>query len=609
MSLVQTDPFSATYTATVNAAGTGWTATIPESDAVKLTNGSATLSAQVTDAYGNISALTTDTLTISEPPPTVTIAVVAGDNVLNNAEAHASSGVALSGTVSGLAAGATFLVTVTDGSFDKTYTATVNSAATGWTATLPEADAITLANGTATVTAQVTNTLGVSSTIASETFTVSIALPPAPMITSPANGSQTSNVDPAIVGSGVAGDTVTVSIDGSVAGTATVAANGSWSFTPKAPLATGNHSVVATQTDAYGNVSPVSATDNFAIAKSGSGNGDVHMLTYDGLHYDFQADGTYILTRSTVVGDNFEIQIETAPFADNNATSLITAIAAQVGSDVIAFDAAATNPLLVNGVADTTLTSPGQAQTFADGTVTEVSPSLYQVNWNSGETLTVDDAGTFFNVSTTLGPSDGPGSVQGLLGSDTGQANDIELPDGTVLSSLNIQQLLGEFAQGWSVAPDDSLFGSITPPQGGLKIMSGQIVSIGDASSYAVVFKDVAGPGSSAPSQLLLTAAQDFAGTIAGMDSNDSVDLFNFNWSDTSITAVKGTGAAGTYTDVTITDADPANAQPLSATLQLLNQYANQYGVSSRDYSLGPDRLSSGGTLFHLGGAHAGGGS
>ena len=289
--------------------------------------------------------------------------------MINNAEAHAAAGVALSGTVSGLAAGATFSVTVTDGSFDKTYTATVNAAGNGWTATLPEADAITLANGTATVTAQVTNAFGVSSTIASDNFTVSIALPPAPVITSPANGSQTSNVDPAITGTGVAGDTVTVSIDGSVAGTTTVAANDSWTFTPKTPLATGEHSVIATQTDAFGNVSLDSATDTFAIAKSGTGTGDVHMLTYDGLHYDFQADGTYVLTRSTVPGDDFEIQIETAPYSENNATSLITALAAQLGSDVIAFDAAAANPLLVDGVADTALNSPGTGSDIRRGRV------------------------------------------------------------------------------------------------------------------------------------------------------------------------------------------------------------------------------------------------
>jgi len=93
-----------------------------------------------------------------------------GDNVINHAEAQ--GGVTLSGTVTGLAAGATFLITVTDGEFSKTYTATVNHAGTGWTATIPTADATALADGTLTVTAQVTDQFGNPSAPATQTFTV-----------------------------------------------------------------------------------------------------------------------------------------------------------------------------------------------------------------------------------------------------------------------------------------------------------------------------------------------------------------------------------------------------------------------------------------------------
>jgi hypothetical protein len=55
----------------------------------------------------------------------------------------------LSGTVTG----ATFQVQVSDGAFSKSYTAAVDAAGTGWTAPIPEADAITLPNGTATTVA------------------------------------------------------------------------------------------------------------------------------------------------------------------------------------------------------------------------------------------------------------------------------------------------------------------------------------------------------------------------------------------------------------------------------------------------------------------------
>ena len=170
--------FSKSYTATVNAAGTGWTATIPEADAITLPNGTATLMTQVTDADGNVSTQASDSVTVAETLPTVTIAPVDGDNVINYAEANAAAGVALSGTVTGLAAGATFSAAVADGNFSKSYTATVVAAGTGWTATIPEADAITLPNGTATVTTQVTDAYGNVSTQAGDSVTVAETLPP-----------------------------------------------------------------------------------------------------------------------------------------------------------------------------------------------------------------------------------------------------------------------------------------------------------------------------------------------------------------------------------------------------------------------------------------------
>ncbi|MBV9432191.1 MAG: phosphoesterase, partial [Hyphomicrobiales bacterium] len=76
--------------------------------------------------------------------------------------------------------------------------------------------------------------------------------PVAPSITAPANGSTiTTTADPTISGSGISGDTVTVSIDGTSVGTTTVASS-SWSFTPTTALSNASHSVTATQAAAGG---------------------------------------------------------------------------------------------------------------------------------------------------------------------------------------------------------------------------------------------------------------------------------------------------------------------------------------------------------------------
>ncbi len=79
-----------------------------------------------------------------------------------------------------------------------------------------------------------------------------VVVPPAPTITSPTDGSSTSNADPTITGTGQSGDTINISIDGSVVGAATVASDDSWNYTPATDLTGGSHTVVATETDTAG---------------------------------------------------------------------------------------------------------------------------------------------------------------------------------------------------------------------------------------------------------------------------------------------------------------------------------------------------------------------
>jgi hypothetical protein len=85
-------------------------------------------------------------------------------------------------------------------------------------------------------------------------------LPQAPAITSPANGASVVSTQPLISGTGVPGDTVTVSNGGAVVCTATVAADGTWSCSPATALPGGSSpTLTATQADATGNPSTASA--------------------------------------------------------------------------------------------------------------------------------------------------------------------------------------------------------------------------------------------------------------------------------------------------------------------------------------------------------------
>ena len=80
--------------------------------------------------------------------------------------------------------------------------------------------------------------------------------PVAPTISGP---SDTNVVQPAISGQGLAGDTVTLFINGTAASSGTVASGDTWSIQAPSPLADGVYILTTTQTDVFGNVSPVSA--------------------------------------------------------------------------------------------------------------------------------------------------------------------------------------------------------------------------------------------------------------------------------------------------------------------------------------------------------------
>ena len=152
-------------------------------------------------------------------------------------------------------------------SIDGTVVGTPQVVAGAWTFTPTSA----LSNASHTITATQAAAGGPSSPAASDTFIVSLGTaPPAPTIASPANGStDTTTATPTISGGGVSGDTVTVSIDGTVVGTPQVVA-GAWTFTPTSALSNASHTITATQAAPGGPSSPA-ASDTFIVNVGGGG--------------------------------------------------------------------------------------------------------------------------------------------------------------------------------------------------------------------------------------------------------------------------------------------------------------------------------------------------
>ncbi|MDV0594582.1 MULTISPECIES: Ig-like domain-containing protein [unclassified Enterobacter] len=136
------------YTATTAADGS-WSLTVPAADLAALGQANYTLNATATNGVGN-SVSNTANLLVDTALPTVTINIVAGDNVINAAEVAA--GQTLSGSVANAEAGNT--VTVTIGG--NRYTATVQSDLS-WSVSVPSDVLTALGNGSLSVTATVTN--------------------------------------------------------------------------------------------------------------------------------------------------------------------------------------------------------------------------------------------------------------------------------------------------------------------------------------------------------------------------------------------------------------------------------------------------------------------
>ena len=125
-------------------------------------------------------------------------------------------------------------------------------------------------SGTYTNTPSQVTMNGLLAPSAAAQVNVDATVPATPAITSPADGSATKNATTTVAGTGVAGDTLTATLDGQPLCTTTVAGDGTWSCPATPSLADGSHTVTARQADALGNTStPASAT--FRVSTKGPG--------------------------------------------------------------------------------------------------------------------------------------------------------------------------------------------------------------------------------------------------------------------------------------------------------------------------------------------------
>lgn len=226
-------------TAVVDPAG-DWSCT----PSTPLADGHHSLAATQEDAAGNVSGESSDLFAVDTVPPAAPeITAPASGSVLNTTTPVAVGTGEVGATVTVVEGGSTICTGVVDATGDWTCTPTTP-----------------LADGAHTWSARQVDAGGnTSSAAVPVTFVVDTALPSAPSITGPRDGSDLADATPEFVGLGEPGATVAVTEGGVVICTAVVDAAGNWACTPVVPLLDGDHTFVAVQTDTAGNISPASA--------------------------------------------------------------------------------------------------------------------------------------------------------------------------------------------------------------------------------------------------------------------------------------------------------------------------------------------------------------
>ncbi|EQZ69655.1 BapA-related adhesin SiiEA [Escherichia coli] len=337
---------SKTYTATVAANGT-WALNVPAADLAALGQGAQTITASVNDRAGN-PGQTTHALTVDTVAPTVTIATVAGDDIINNAEQLA--GQTISGTTTA-EVGQTVTVTFNG----QTWSATVGSGGS-WSVFIPAQQFAGLSDGSYTISATVSDQAGNPGS-ASRGVTLNGDVPTVTINTFA--GDDVVNAaehGSSLVISGTTtapvGQTLTLTLNGKTY-TTTVQTGGSWSYT------LGSADVTAL---ADGNAYVINASVSNAIGNTGSSN---HTITVD--------------LSAPAMGINIDsLQADTGLSASDFITSV--------------------SPVVVNGSLTAALASNETAQISIDGGLTWTTLTVTGTTWRYNDSRTLTDGNYLYQV-------------------------------------------------------------------------------------------------------------------------------------------------------------------------------------------------------------------
>ena len=175
--------------------------------------------------------------------------------------------------------------------------------------------------------------------------------------------------------------------------------------------------------------------------------GDPHFTTYNGVHYDYQGIGDFLLTRSTI--DQFDVQVRTRTFYDGASVTIMSEAAATLCNHRVTFDidrASAGGSFVWLDGSPASLSVASSDLVLGTCEIRELSPDNYKVIWDTGEVLEVTNNDTYLDLLSSLSWIDGLGPIEGLLSSElnpdawrvTGAASLFDVPEPGTLSLIII---------------------------------------------------------------------------------------------------------------------------------------------------------------------------
>ncbi len=201
---------------------------------------------------------------------------------------------------------------------------------------------------------------------------------------------------------------------------------------------------------------PPPPSPSCSSAACGQSNGDPHVVTFDGLHYDFQAAGEFVAARDPSGG--FEVQTRQQPFPGSRSVSVNTAVAMQVATDKVEVRIRQGRIVLLIGGKEQALPTHA-TQLPGGGTIIPLTAQLVRVQWPDGSFATLEIIGTWGLHLTLDLASDRQGKLQGLMGNFNGNDRDDLIIGGTkTVIKPTFSQIFPNFADSWRIDSKSSLF-------------------------------------------------------------------------------------------------------------------------------------------------------